>query len=109
MAAHVVHEIRNPLVAIGGFGPAADPASRGAGAGGHCAQIIAREVDRLERIVHDVRGLSRESRLALIDTDLHALLRDYLVLFTERIALQRISVRLELAEQIPILHRMRFN
>jgi len=91
-------------VAIGGFARRLTQRLVGREPEGQYAQIIAREVDRLERIVHDVRGLSRESSLALIDTDLHALLRDCLVLFAERIALQRVSVRLELSERFPILH-----
>ncbi|RPI10149.1 MAG: GAF domain-containing protein, partial [Zetaproteobacteria bacterium] len=103
MAAHVVHEIRNPLVAIGGFARRLAQRLVGRDPDEHYAQIIAREVDRLERIVQDVRGLSRESGLTLSDTDLHALLQDCLVLFAERIAVQRISVRMDLAEQFPIL------
>ncbi len=103
MAAHVVHEIRNPLVAIGGFARRLAQRLQGSEPEGQYAQIIAREVDRLERIVQDVRGLSRESRLTLTETDLHGLLQDCLVLFAERIALQRITVRTELAERFPIL------
>jgi signal transduction histidine kinase len=103
MAAHVVHEIRNPLVAIGGFARRLAQRLHGREPEGQYAEIIAREVDRLERIVQDVRGLSRESRLTLTETDVHALLQDCLVLFAERITLQRISVRIELAERFPIL------
>jgi signal transduction histidine kinase len=103
MAAHVVHEIRNPLVAIGGFARRLTQRLVGREPEGQYAEIIAREADRLERIVQDVRGLSRESRLNLTETDLHALVQDCLVLFAERIALQSISVRMELAERFPTL------
>jgi len=103
MASHVVHEIRNPLVAIGGFARRLAQRLVGREPEGQYAQIIAQEVDRLERIVHDVRGLSRESRLTLTDTDVHTLLQDCLVLFAERIALQRVSVRMDLAERFPTL------
>jgi len=103
MAAHVVHEIRNPLVAIGGFARRLAQRLQASEPEGRYAQIIAGEVDRLERIVHDVRGLSRESRLTLADTDLHTLLQDCLVLFADRITLQGVVVRTELAERFPVL------
>jgi hypothetical protein len=103
MAAHVVHEIRNPLVAIGGFARRLAQRLAAHEPEGQYAEIIAREVDRLERIIQDVRGLSRESRPALTDTDLHEVLRDCLEIFAERIASQRVGVRLEFAERFPIL------
>ena len=103
MAAHVVHEIRNPLVAVGGFARRLVQRLATREPEGQYAQIIAREVDRLERIVRDVRGLSREINLKLMETDLHTLLQDCLVLFAEKIALQQVSVRLDLAEPWPVL------
>ncbi|HEX7513655.1 MAG TPA: GAF domain-containing protein, partial [Candidatus Methylomirabilis sp.] len=103
MAAHVTHEIRNPLVAIGGFARRLAQRLGSREPEREYAQIIAREVDRLERIVQDVRGLSREIRLRLTETDLHVLLQDCLVLFAEKIALQKVSVRLDLEEPWPIL------
>jgi GAF domain-containing protein len=103
MAAHVVHEIRNPLVAIGGFARRLAQRLAGREPEGQYAQIIAREADRLERIARDVRGLSRELRLSLAETDLHAVIQECLVLFAERIALQRVAVRTDLAEGFPVL------
>ncbi|MBI4735770.1 MAG: GAF domain-containing protein, partial [candidate division NC10 bacterium] len=103
MAAHVVHEIRNPLVSIGGFARRLARRLAGREPEGQYAQIIAREVDRLERIVRDVQGMSREVRPALVQTDLHTLLQDCLVLFAERIAEQRVQLRLELDARPPVL------
>ncbi len=103
MAAHVVHEIRNPLVAIGGFARRLAQRLPADEAEGQYAGVIAREVDRLERIVQDVRGLSRESRPTLTDTDLHGVLHDCLEIFSERIAAQRVGIQLDLADRFPIL------
>ncbi|HWT78563.1 MAG TPA: GAF domain-containing protein, partial [Candidatus Methylomirabilis sp.] len=103
MAAHVVHEIRNPLVSIGGFARRLARRLLDREPEGQYAQIIAREVDRLERIVRDVQGLSREVRPALVRTDLHTLLQDCVVLFAERIAKQRVQLRMNLSKRAPIL------
>jgi signal transduction histidine kinase len=103
MAAHVVHEIRNPLVSIGGFARRLAKRLLDREPEGQYAQIIAREVDRLERIVRDVQGMSREVRPALVETDLHTLLHDCLALFSERISQQRVRLRVDLAERPPIL------
>jgi len=50
-------------------------------------------VERLERIVQDVQGMSRDIRPALADTDLHAVVQDCAVLFAERIRKQRVQLR----------------
>jgi two-component system sensor histidine kinase HydH len=67
------------------------------------AQVIAREVDRLERIVHDVRGMSRELHVQLAETDLHAVIQECLVLVAERLALQHVVLRIDLADRAPVL------
>jgi hypothetical protein len=103
MAAHVVHEIRNPLVSIGGFARRLARRLGGREPEGPYAEIIAREVDRLERIVRDVHGMSREMRPTLVHTDLHALLQDCLVLYGERMSHQRVQLRMELGQRPLIL------
>ncbi|MGE5849356.1 MAG: ATP-binding protein, partial [Candidatus Methylomirabilota bacterium] len=99
MAAHVVHEIRNPLVSIGGFARRLAKRLLDREPEGQYAQIIAREVDRLERIVRDVQGMSREVHPARVETDLHTLLQDCVVLFAERIAQQRVQLRMDLGSR----------
>jgi signal transduction histidine kinase len=103
MAAHVVHEIRNPLVSIGGFARRLARRLGGREPEGPYAEIIAREVDRLERIVRDVQSMSREMRPTLVHTDLHALLQDCLVLFGERMSQQRVQLRMALGQRPLIL------
>jgi len=103
MAAHVVHEIRNPLVSIGGFARRLVRRLLDREPEGQYAQIISREVDRLERIVRDVQGMSRDVRPALVDTDLDAVIQDCAVLFAERIGKQRVQLRMALGERAPIL------
>jgi signal transduction histidine kinase len=103
MAAHVVHEIRNPLVSIGGFARRLAKRLLDREPEGQYAQIIAREVDRLERIVRDVQGMSREIHPARVETDLHTLLQDCVVLFAERIAQQRVQLRMDLGDPPPVV------
>jgi signal transduction histidine kinase len=103
MAAHVVHEIRNPLVSIGGFARRLVRRLLDREPEGQYARIIAREVERLERIVQDVQGMSRDIRPALVDTDLHAVIQDCMVLFAERIHKQRVQRRLALGAGVPTL------
>ena len=103
MAAHIVHEIRNPLVSIGGFARRLARRLGGKEPEGPYAEIVAREVDRLERIVRDVHSMSREMRPAPVHTDLHALLQECLVLFGERMGQQRVQLRMDLGRRPQIL------
>jgi signal transduction histidine kinase len=101
MAAHLVHEIRNPLVAIGGFARRLAHRLVGREPEGRYAELIAREVGRLEQILGDVREFSRESPLRLAATDLRDLVEECLVLVEERLGGQGVRLSLDLCEPLP--------
>lgn len=93
MAARVAHEVRNPLVSIGGFArlvrrglPENDPRS-------DYLRIISDEVARLERIVAELLDFSRpHSRLQLKEVELPSLLHEIVKMATVEAELHGIRV-----------------
>ncbi len=91
MAALLAHEIRTPLVAIGGF---ARKLLRSTGDGDprrDDLQIIVEEVQRLELLIGEVLGYSKTSKLELESTDLGDLLQSVLASLAE--TLEKASVK----------------
>ncbi len=93
MAARVAHEVRNPLVSIGGFArlvrrgiDADDPRS-------DYLRIISDEVARLERIVQELLDYSRpRNLLRLKDVELNELVRELVAMATVEAAEHGIRV-----------------
>lgn len=92
VAAHVAHEIRNPLVTIGGFARSIlrtlGPDHRSTKA----AQIIVDEVARLEKILASVMDFTKPSTPWYAVTDIHQVLDQTLTLLTEQIESNNIAV-----------------
>ncbi len=105
MAAKIAHEIKNPLTAIGGF--ARRIASPRAGGGAHpverYAQVILKEVQRLERIIDETLYFSREMVPAFRIVNLNAEIRDVLSMFREDLDEARISTVIDLSTDLPVL------
>jgi signal transduction histidine kinase len=76
VAARVAHEIRNPLVSVGGFAKRLE--SKLDGNLREYAEIIVREVGRLEDILREILGFVKEVRLAKEITNFNNLLDDVL-------------------------------
>ncbi len=76
MAARVAHEIRNPLVSIGGFARRMLATTEAADDRRKYLEIIASEVARLETILGEVLDYARPPRLKTTRTDLNALVRE---------------------------------
>ncbi len=78
VAAKVAHEIRNPLVSVGGFAKRLE--NKLDGNLKEYAEIIVKEVDRLENILKDILGFVKEVRLAKEMVDLNNLVDDVVTL-----------------------------
>ena len=95
MAAHVAHEIRNPLVTIGGFAKLIQdrPEARDKDVSRY-AQIIASEVSRLENILARVMDFSKPPRPLLRETVLDDVIRETVDQLRDRAEAQQVSVSL---------------
>ena len=105
MAATVAHEIRNPLVSIGGFTrrlrnmlPLEDD-------GVKYADIVIREVARLERTLEDVMSFTRGYvEIEKESISIEDLLGECADLFRENFRKKRVVLQQEIAEGIPPVH-----
>ncbi|MEW6214331.1 MAG: ATP-binding protein, partial [Nitrospirota bacterium] len=78
VAARVAHEIRNPLVSVGGF--ARRLRKKLYGNLKEYAEIISNEVERLESILNEILSFVREARLAKEMVDINGLVGDIISL-----------------------------
>jgi signal transduction histidine kinase/putative methionine-R-sulfoxide reductase with GAF domain len=107
MAAKIAHEIKNPLTVIGGFARRIARPAGGAAQEPHStaryAQIILKEVQRLERIVQQTLYFSREVVPALRSVDLNSEVRDVLAMFREEMEEARITTVADLSPNVPVI------
>ncbi len=103
MADQLLHEIRNPLSALGGIAKilakkAIDPTVKS------YANIIVKETTRLEKIVNKLFDFTCSPVLTLKPVALYTLIKEVISLLSSDLEKQRIKIHLTLPEPEPILN-----
>lgn len=101
MAASIAHELKTPLVSIGGFArrlakkltPGSDEDT--------CAETIIREVTRLELMLSDILSYSRKTTICFTTCNISEIVEDSLNLVTNSLEESNIRVKREIAWDIP--------
>lgn len=103
MAAGIAHEIRNPLVSIGGFarrlaGRVADESQEK-----RYAEIIIKEVRRIEKIIQDILTFSKDSAPAMEECSVNDIVEDALGLYIEDLTEGGCRIIKELTPDLPAI------
>ena len=100
VAARVAHEIRNPLVSLGGFARRLEKKLDGNLK--EYADIIAKEVGRLEGILNEILSFVKETRLSKETVNAEKLIEDVLSLVKSEIEEKNISLVREYRDSVSI-------
>jgi signal transduction histidine kinase len=101
MAASVAHELRNPLVAIGGFAQRLNRLTSAGSREHDYSSIVVREVRRMEEMLANILAFSKKQMLCLAPCDIVRIVEGALSL--EADALNRRAIRLvtDIAKDLP--------
>jgi signal transduction histidine kinase len=102
MSASIAHEIRTPLVSIGGFARRLCR-SHQFDKEKEFLEIIVKEVDRLEAILNQVLVFSKEPFLNLLPYNLNQIVEDSLHVFSDELRQDNINVIKELNPNLPLV------
>ncbi len=103
MATSMAHEIRNPLVSIGGFARRLKDKPVSGEQVKKYSEIIYEEVHRLERILQEILAFARETRPAFIATNINKVIDDVFTLYKDTLSSKNIKVRTDLLQGIPLI------
>ncbi len=100
-AASVTHELRNPLVSVGGYANRLAGLLPSESKTGEYSQIIVREVRRMEEMLGNILAFSKKQMLCLVDCHLAEILEEVLVLEAEALQRAAISLQKEILDDLP--------
>lgn len=101
MTANIAHEIKNPLVVIGGFTKRLAKRAGTDSTQGKYIDIIVREVARLEAILNEVLDYAREVPLRNETCRINEYVNEILYLFSSDATWSRIAIERDLDNELP--------
>jgi signal transduction histidine kinase len=101
MSASIAHEIKNPLVSIGGFARRLDRTIPDEAPEKRYAQTIMEEVLRLEKILNDLYQYTRDEIIEFKECDLRHILEDSLMMISGQYRTTGIKVVKEFTKDLP--------
>ena len=101
MAAQVAHELRNPLVSIGGFAQRLARQELNDPKANEYAEIIAREVYRMEEMLSNILSFSKKQLVCLEECNLGAVLHEVIDLEYDLCQRQKIELVSDLQALLP--------
>ncbi|MFQ5861684.1 MAG: GAF domain-containing protein [Candidatus Brocadiales bacterium] len=101
IASYVAHEIRNPLVTIGGFARSIERLSTENEKIHTSSKIIVQEVKRLEKILDNIREFSKPAEPRKTEVHINNLMEDTLALTERYLGEMGITVHKELGHNLP--------
>jgi signal transduction histidine kinase len=103
VVASITHEIKNPLVSIGGFARRLDRHFQESSPEKKYMRILIKEVKRLESILNETLAFSKEPSTSFAQSPLNRIIEDALFILEGEIQERNISVMKELARNLPPL------
>jgi signal transduction histidine kinase len=100
VATTLAHEIKTPLIAIGGYARRALKNAKGQKLDPHDLKIVVSEVERLERLTSQILDYSKETKLSLSKQDLNRIIKETLEVFEERLKVENIQLKTEFSDKI---------
>jgi signal transduction histidine kinase len=101
LSTNIAHEIKNPLVSIGGFARRLDRSMAHESQEKRYTETIIKEVSRLEKILEDIRLYTHEESFAFKEWDLRDILEESLSMVSEGVHAKGIQIVKEFSEGLP--------
>jgi signal transduction histidine kinase len=104
LAAELAHEIKNPLVTIGGFARRLSEKTDFSPEGKKYTDIIISEVERVEKLLKDILNYSRDVKPTFFDYNINTLIEEVLSSYEKIFSDSGVVVKKELSADIYPLH-----
>ena len=103
MAASVAHELKNPLVSIGGFARRLHRVTLEGSQEKEYASIVTREVERMEKMLSNILAFSKKQMLCFADCRLPGIIEEALALEREALGHAGVALTVEMQPHLPVI------